>query len=439
MKLTIAHDGPVTVARLSGRLDGECAAQLADALEQHLREGSRAAALDLRDITYISTPGLQAIHAAQQEFAAVRGDLRITGVSPRVRSALESADMAGLISEKVVPGGTEVPSRASTLFRRTRTSAATWSLGGTSTWQVPRNFLVRARYEVAESAFQLRTPAVTCQLVGDPAWAKPGEMPRAVCRVVEMDENAFGLGIGALGDDVDDALPRLGELVGAQGVVATQPTDGAHVPDFLMGLQGKPASAVLGSGMVLQGPFARTVRFAKLPEHDAVSLSEVANVACDLAGGGPTAMVMMTEVSGLVGAWLRRSPGGDRPGFTTMVPAVRDWMGLSPERIDDGTAALVVGVVAKEREAGALAPWLRPLGNRTECVGHFHAVVFSFRPVPLRTVQARVLVTKYFTQQRVRAVMHLLNDDRGTSGAGESEFLRGICWTSPIGDISPVP
>ena len=436
MKLTLAQDGAVSVLRLSGRLDGDGAAQLADSLEQLLREGSRAAALDLRDIGYISTPGLQAISLAQQEFAAVRGDLRVTGLSPAVREALDAADMGGLVSDKRAGGG-ESTSRASSVFRR-RSSATTWSSAATQTWKLPHHFLVRGRYEVVEAPFQYSTPEVRCRLVGDPAWTGPGEIPRDACRVVEFGESSFGLGIGALGDDVEEALPRLGELVGAQGVVAAQPTDGANVPDYLMGLQGKPARGVLGSGLVLEGPFARTVRFAKLPEHDGVSLSELAHVCCELTGGQPTAIVAMVEVHGLVGAWLRRSPGGERPGFTMQVPAVRDWLGLSPERIHEGTSALVVGVVAKESEAGALAPWLRPLGNRSECVGHFHAAVFAFRPVPLRTVQPRVLVTKYFTQQRTRAVLHLLSDDRGASGAGESEFLRGTCWTSPIADIGPL-
>jgi hypothetical protein len=41
-------------------------------------------------------------------------------------------------------------------------------------------------------------------------------------------------------------------------------------------------------------------------------------------------------------------------------------------------------------------------------------------------------MTKYFSQQPLRAVMHLLHDDRGAVGAGESAFQRGICWVSPI-------
>jgi hypothetical protein len=50
-----------------------------------------------------------------------------------------------------------------------------------------------------------------------------------------------------------------------------------------------------------------------------------------------------------------------------------------------------------------------------------------------------VVVSKYFTQQRVRAVLHLLTDDRGVTGAGESEFLRGICWSSPVASIGTIP
>ncbi|MFL5507248.1 MAG: STAS domain-containing protein [Gemmatimonadales bacterium] len=439
MQMTVAHDGPVAVVRLAGRIDGDCAAQLADTLEQLLREGSRAAALDLREINYISTPGLQAIAGAHQEYAAVRGDLRITGASPLVRGALEAAEMGGMLSDRGTPSGTQMPSRMSSVLSRSRSGAATWSLGGTNTWQVPRNFMVRGRYEVAEASFRLTPPTVSCRLVGEPDWMASGGIPRSACRALSFGEDAFGLGVGALGPDVDDALPRLGELIAAQGVVATHPTDGATLPDFMLGLSGQPATAVLGSGMVFEGPFARTVRFAKLPEHDAVSLCEVANVCCELADGGLTAMVMMTEVSGLVGAWLRRSPGGDEAGFSTSVPVVRDWIGVSPEHIHEGTSALVVGVVAKTANAGALAPWLRPLGERSGCVGHFHASVFSYRPVPLRTVQPRVVVSKYFTQQRARAVMHLLTDDRGVTGAGQSEFLRGICWTSPVSGVEAIP
>jgi hypothetical protein len=77
-------------------------------------------------------------------------------------------------------------------------------------------------------------------------------------------------------------------------------------------------------------------------------------------------------------------------------------------------------------------PALRPLGDAPGLVGHFHAAAFTYRPVPQRTVALRVLVTKLFTQQRVRALLHLVDDDRGGAGAGERHFRRGLCWAAPV-------
>jgi hypothetical protein len=64
--------------------------------------------------------------------------------------------------------------------------------------------------------------------------------------------------------------------------------------------------------------------------------------------------------------------------------------------------------------------------------GHVHAVVFSYRPVPIRTVALRPLVTRLFAQQPVRGLLHLIGDDRGAVGAGQSTLRRGLCWTGPV-------
>jgi len=36
----------------------------------------------------------------------------------------------------------------------------------------------------------------------------------------------------------------------------------------------------------------------------------------------------------------------------------------------------------------------------------------------------------------VQSVLHLLNDDRQIVGGGQSAFVRGACWISPITEIS---
>jgi hypothetical protein len=41
-------------------------------------------------------------------------------------------------------------------------------------------------------------------------------------------------------------------------------------------------------------------------------------------------------------------------------------------------------------------------------------------------------VTSLFEHEQLLGVLHLLHDDRGSAGAGESEFIRGACWAAPI-------
>ena len=75
--------------------------------------------------------------------------------------------------------------------------------------------------------------------------------------------------------------------------------------------------------------------------------------------------------------------------------------------------------------------YLRPMGGTQSLHGHFHAVVFPHNPLPQRTVGLQSLVLRLFGSLKVRTILHLLADDRGAQGVGESGFLRGLCWMSP--------
>ncbi len=95
---------------------------------------------------------------------------------------------------------------------------------------------------------------------------------------------------------------------------------------------------------------------------------------------------------------------------------------------------MVVGV-ALGAEQPALSSLLRPLGAAAWPAGHFHAAAFSYRPLPKGRIELTPTVTMLFTAETLQGVLHLLNDDRPTVGAGQSEFVRGACWVAPITDI----
>jgi hypothetical protein len=86
-------------------------------------------------------------------------------------------------------------------------------------------------------------------------------------------------------------------------------------------------------------------------------------------------------------------------------------------------------VVTTPEASGDLAQ-LRPLG--AGLLGHAHAAVFGFRLLKKGLLDLKTTVTALFEEEPLLGVLHLLHDDRGDSGAGESRFIRGACWAAPI-------
>ena len=79
---------------------------------------------------------------------------------------------------------------------------------------------------------------------------------------------------------------------------------------------------------------------------------------------------------------------------------------------------------------------IRPLGKDSQIGGHFHAAAFSYRPLKRGETNLKATATSLFETEALQGVLHLLNDEREISGAGQSEFLRGACWIGPISELS---
>jgi anti-anti-sigma factor len=420
MNIAITREEATALARLTGRLDGEGALQLAEALESLLREGRRAVTLDLSGVTYLSSPGVQALQQASQEFAAARAELLVTSPSAEAARALTLAD---LLPRLLAPAGAAagVPGNFAAAGDRTRDD-----------WQIPSALPTQGIYEVStrEASAEL-----TCRVhggieAGERVWIDSSDY-----KGFELGEATFGLGIGALSENREQAAPRLGEIVAAAGAVAHLPTVGHQVPDYDVGLGGRAPRVQLVSGLVCQGGFSLLKRFSSPSETEQVPLSELAAVSLEGIGSATAGVVMVAETTGLVGAWLRRSPGVVLFSMYLDIPGIQEWLGTTPHPIHQGTTVLIAGVVSRDPDP-LLRPHLRPVAPGSGLLGHFHAVAFTYRPVPQRTVVLRTLVTRLFAQQRVRGVLHLLGDDRGGAGAGESSFRRGLCWAGPITRVS---
>jgi hypothetical protein len=162
----------------------------------------------------------------------------------------------------------------------------------------------------------------------------------------------------------------------------------------------------------------------------------VAGVCLDAVGGNAAGVVIAAETLGLSGARIRRSPAApDASPLEFEVSALRDWLSFAPERASSLTTTLAAGVIARSPEE-PLAVHLRPLGGTGNLYGHFHAAVFSYRPLPQRTVELGVLARGLFKDHQLRDVLHLVWDDRGEDGVAESTLVRGVGWVAPITLVS---
>lgn len=408
MKIDAAREGGSAVLRLGGRLDREWAEHLSDTLDDLLRNGVRSLTLDLSEVTYLSSAATRVITRWQQELAMLRGEIHLTALSPAVRDSLPILGWDARTDAAVRPGPASLQM---------------------SSWQLRSDSGTSGQYQMSSSGSEA---ALRCRLHGSPRDLAASAPGLAGCDVVELPADAFGLGLGAIGGGWDECRERVGELLAVAGCVAYFPSDGARVPDYLVADGASPPRAMLASGLTCTGGFSRLVRFNTQPEASSVPFSELLAVCLEAVGGRAAGLVIAAETAGLCGARVLRSPAESAVPFE--VPAVRDWLAFAPERTYAMTTALIAGVVARTPQ-GPLASHLLPLEVTERLFGHFHAAVFSYHPLPQRTVELGALARGLFANHELRDVLHLLWDDRGEAGVGESAFVRGVGWVSPITQI----
>ena len=251
----------------------------------------------------------------------------------------------------------------------------------------------------------------------------------------------MAVGLGAFGNHFEDCQGRFGEFLAVAGAAAYQPTDGSNVPDYQMAeAMFVPELQVLYS-LNCEGPFARLARFEAKAGTGPVALSELVEVCLEVAGSDMAGIAIVAESAGLLGAALRQSPAqpaGEGPLFH--YPEVRQWLSFSAERAHTRSLAVVAGVASRQTNgrlaSPRLASMLRPLGGGSALAGHFHAAAFSYHQLKKGRLDLRTTVKSVFEAQTLQGVLHLLGDDREIVAAGQSEFVRGSCWVSPIVEVA---
>ncbi len=408
MEITRHTAGEFVELRVKGRLDGYWADHLGKQLELVIRGGAHRLRLNLAEVSYISSIGIRVLVQFYQQLVAIQGVFVVSTPSEAVKRVLAMARLDELLMPETPPPAAQ------------------------QTAEIPRPYdHARATLAVYNSE---PGASLECRVFGDPGLLGGCRFGAEHSRTMLFPETSLAVGLGAFGDTFEDCQGRFGEFLAVAGAAAYQPTDGSNVPDYLLAEGSFVPELQVLYGMTCQGGFAHLVRLDAKPEAGAVSLGELAGAALQVAGTDAAGVVLVAESAGLVGAALRQSPAlGASDGAPFQHPGVRQWLMFTSERAYSHTLTVAVGIVARE-PGPELTPLVRPISPGGP-QGHFHAAAFSYRPLKKGRIDLAQTIRSLFAHETLHGVLHLLADEREGAGAGQSQFVRGACWVSPISRV----
>lgn len=427
MEITTENDGDLIELHLQGVLDNNWSGQLSQAVDDAIRQGTHRLLIDLSGVTYLSSAGVGVLIHAQKRLQSIQGFFGVSQFSPQCREVLKLSGLLKLLECDAV----KVRNTSAAAMRTTQPEFFLRSENGF-------NFEV---YDVAAGA-KLR-----CQAWGRPERLAAQGFSSSDSRVIEFGQNEIGLGLGALGGSFDECRDRFGEFLSVAGSISQQPAAEGYAPDYQLAQDLFRPSIQTLYGLRATGDFARLIRFEPAAERLPLGLSALAEQCLAVAEADVAAVVLVAETAGVVGASLKRSPVAASSGHASgngganffQHPEIRKWLSFTPERMYPRSLTLVAGIVARSQLAGPaqkLAPFLRPVFGKGSLLGHFHAGVFSYRPLKKGRLDLAQTARLLFESEQLQAVLHLIGDPRAIVGAGESEFLAGVGWVGPVSDIS---
>ncbi len=432
MQIEIENHEELVVLAISGSLDNDSSVYLQDAIDEVVREGVHRIIVDLKAITYLSSAGIGALLATKKQLDRLDGFFGVYSPADDVERVLRQTRVFDqLICDPDVVRS-EVPIGSMTLQSKTFVQSRD-GIDLKGYYLGDENRLRAAVFGTTEPLFF-------------------GNFDQQHCQTVEFAADAFGLGLGSLGNDFDSVRERCGEFLSVAGAIAQSPQSSRGLPDYSLSMEDyKPTVQVL-YGLQFQGAFSRQFRFWPSVGTEPFPLSRLVGLGLDHLECRTAGVVLFAECAGIVGTQLRQSPAqalasqvdsGERFAY----PHIRDWLSFSAERIHCHSTVVIVGVVQRsggQEESGkassgesrsTLDAFLRPFDEAGSLVGHFHAAVFPYRPLQRRSLKLQSSVIELFKSGGIVDVVHLLRDDRPISGAGETELTNGTCWMAPLTDV----
>jgi anti-anti-sigma factor len=407
----------VLIFFVTGRLDAFGAQQLDAWTRDALNDDDHELVIDLAGSSYLSSGGIRTFNALKKEMKRRNGRFALASVTEYPKKVL---DIAGFSSVFDMFPTTE--DAVKDIIKKRRDPTLFNDIFYKKIFGEGVTLTIEPGW--------MTTPPVL-RVLGDLKKILYSQLTEADIKTKKFSEINYSLGLGALGADVREAMPLLGEMITLYGSMVWLPTDGNNTPDFLTPVDTKGDLPVYtGFNVTLDGPFNEYLTMDATNPHG-VTISDIYRTIFESARTrvtsyhGVVAVTIWGVLEGLSSSLLKKAPlatAAPPGGVSVMDPSqIHDWITSDTKSSYKGDTIVSFGFGVdlvhdlSSFNAGNLAAlsYANPLNKGAENTMYLHNHGVVFRNVPYNaSLDLNSQVKKIVTDGEFVDMRHLLDNTR---------------------------
>ena len=398
---------------LRGRMDAYACLAIQKVLDAAVAPGVLFAVVDMAGVDYISSAGLRLFLGLSKKLRAQGGTLAVAGAGDYCRKVM---DLAGFANAFPMFASLEAARSGDDQNRRARQSREGWD-------QLECRDLECGRARVLPGS---AVPGAV-EILGDVKDVLYARLTPAQLCSKRFLETEYSIGLGGLGERLEDYWPLLGEMITIGGTMVWLPTDGHDTPDFLIPKSDRGQVTLrTGFNVTLAGGFNELMLFeSRDPAGVAIgrlyrALFAQARRRPDFKG--VLALALRAQMDAVYGSGIKKSPIREfAPANGEMVthPSnAREWFDFDAVPRHRRVTALICGLgadltadlAAYDQPQLNRVFYLNPAntGSRGEML-HNHAVIFNAQPLADRVVSLEQEIASVVDNGEFLDMRHLLD------------------------------
>jgi anti-anti-sigma factor len=407
----------VVIFFVSGRLDAFGAQQLDTWAREALNDDDKELVVDMAGTGYLSSGGLRIFNALKKEMKRRNGRFALAAVGEYPKKVL---DMAGFSTVFDIFPTADL---AVTDITHKRKNPTLFN-------EIFYKKIMGEGVTLTVEPGWLTTPPVL-RVLGDLNKVLYAQITKTDVNIRKFSEITYSLGLGALGADVQEAMPLMGEMITLYGSMVWLPTDGNNTPDFLTPLDPESDVGVYtGFNVSLDGPFNEYFTL-ETSRPDGVSISDIYKTIFSSSQNrvksyhGVVAVTIWGVLAGLSSSGLKKSPVAESAppnGASIMDPSqIHEWIASDSGNSHKGETLVSFGIGVDLStdlsffSADKLSSlfYTNPLnkGAAKTMYLHNHGVVFKNVPYDA-SLDLNTQVKKIVTDGEFSDMRHLLDSTR---------------------------